>query len=123
MPAEGHQAGVIQPSSSPWSSPVVMVCKKDGMHCFFIDYRHVNAVTKTDTYPLPRIDDLLDQLGRSHIFSTLDLAAGYWQICMQPDSQEKTAFAMPQGLFEFCIMPFGLMNAPAVFQRLMQTVL
>ena len=100
-----------------------MVRKKDGSHRFCVDYRHVNAVTKPDTFPLPRIDDLLDQLGRSRFFSTLDLAAGYWQIRMQPDSQEKTAFATPQGLFEFRVMPFGLTNAPAVFQRLMQRVL
>lgn len=75
---EMQQAGVIQPSSSPWSSPVVMVRKKDGTHRFCVDYRHLNAVTKPDTYPLPRIDDLLDQLGRCHYFSALDLASGYW---------------------------------------------
>ena len=115
--------GVIQPSCSPWSSPVVMVRKKDGSHRFCVDYRGLNSVTKADTFPLPRIDDLLDQLGRASYFSTLDLASGFWQIRMEPLSQEKTAFVTPHGLFEFRVMPFGLTNAPAVFQRLMQQVL
>ena len=118
-----QEAGVVQPSSSPWSSPVVMVQKRDGTHRFCIDYRELNKVTKADTYPLPRIDDILDQLGRSHYFSTLDLAAGYWQIRVHASSQEKTAFSTPQGLYEFRVMPFGLTNAPAVFQRLMERTL
>ena len=114
--------GVIKPSSSPWASPIVLVKKKDGTLRFCIDYRKLNAVTKADSFPLPRIDDLLDQLGQSRYFSTLDLASGYWQIRVHPTSQEKTAFVTHQGLYEFCVMPFGLCNAPAVFQRLMQRV-
>ena len=107
-----QEMSVIQPSKSPWSSPVV----------FCVDYRKLNSVTKADTFPLPRIDDLLDQLGKSNYFSTLDLASGFWQIKVHSTSQEKTAFTTPQGLFEFRVMPFGLMNAPSVFQRLMQQV-
>ena len=88
-----------------------------------MDNRNLNAVTKADTFLLPRVDDLLDQLHDCKYFSTLDLAAGFWQIRIHWKSMEKTAFATPQGLFEFRVMPFGLTNAPSVFQRLMQKVL
>ena len=118
-----QENGVIQPSSSPWASPVVIVRKKDGSHRFCVDHRALNQVTKTDTYPLPRINDLLDQLGKCRFFSTPYLASGYWQIRAHADSQEKTAFVTPRGLYEFRVMPFGLTNAPAVFQRLMDQVL
>ena len=97
--------------------------KKDGGTRFCVDYRQLNSVTKKDTYPLPRIDDLLDQLGKARFFTTLDLAAGYWQIRMAPEAREKTAFATHRGLYEFEVMPFGLTNAPAAFQRLMQQIL
>ena len=120
---EMQSTGVVEPSSSPWASPVVMVRKKDGSHRFCVDYRELNAVTKADTFPLPRIDDLLDQLEAARYFTTLDLASGYWQIRLHQDSAEKTAFVTPQGLFQFHVMPFGLTNAPSVFQRLMERVL
>jgi len=115
-----QEGGVIKPSSSPWASPVVLVRKRDGSLRFCIDYRDLNSVTKADTFPLPRVDELLDHLGRSKYFSTLDLVSGYWQVQVHPDSQEKTAFITHQGLYEFQVMPFDLKNAPAVFQRLMQ---
>lgn len=85
-----------------------MVRKRDGSHRFCVDYRKLNSVTRSDTFPLPRIDDLLDQLGQSRFFSALDLASGYWQIRMAPASIEKMAFVTPQGLFESRVMPLGL---------------
>ena len=118
-----QEANVIRPSSSPWSSPIVLVRKKDGSLRFCVDYRKLNSVTKADTFPLPRMDDILDQLGGYKFFSTLDLKSEYWQIRVHPDSQEKTAFATHQGLYQFKVMPFGLINASTVFQRLMQQVL
>ena len=114
---------MITPSDSPWASPVVQVRKKDGLLCFCIDYRSLNLVTKSYTFSLPRINDLLDQLGNTRYFSTLDLAARHWQVQMHPDSREKAAFVAHQGLYEFSIMPFGLKNTPAVLQCLMNKVL
>ena len=114
---------VIQPSSSPWASPVVLVPKEDGSLRFCIDYRKVNAVTRKDAYPLPRVDDTLDTLAGSKWFTTLDLLSGYWQVEVSPEDREKTAFCTHEGLFEFRVMPFGLCNAPATFQRLMDSVL
>ena len=114
---------VIEPSSSPWASPIVLVRKRDGTHRFCVDYRELNALTTPDSFPLPRIEDLLEQLGDSKYFSTIDLASGFWQIPMHPSSQPKAVFVVPQGLFEFRVMPFVLTNAPGVFQRLMQRVL
>ena len=80
---------------------MVLVRKKDGSLRFCVDYQKLNSVTKSDVFPMPRIDSMLDQLGKSEYFSTLDLASGYWQIRMDPDSQEKIAFVTPQGLYEF----------------------
>lgn len=114
---------VIQPSKSPWASPVVLVRKKDNTLRFCVDYRKLNSVTKRDVYPLPRIDDTLDRLRNAKFFSSLDLKSGYWQIEVDERDREKTAFVTPDGLYEFKVLPFGLCSAPATFQRMMDTVL
>ena len=121
--AEMLSKEIIQPSSSPWSSPVVLVRKKDGTSRFCVDYRKVNSVTRKDAYPLPRINDVLDTLAGSKLFSTLDLISGYWQVGLHQDDKEKTAFCTSEGLYEFNVMPFGLCNGPATFQRLMDLLL
>jgi hypothetical protein len=115
-------SGLIRPSSSPWTSPVVLVRKKNGKLRFCVDYRKLNSITKKDAYPLPRIDEMLNTLKGSKWFSTLDLASGYWQVAMHPTDREKTAFVTRYGIYEFNVMPFGLCNAPATFQRLMDRV-
>ncbi len=115
--------GIIKQASGPWSSPVVLVPKKDGTTRFCVDYRRVNNLTKKDAHPLPRIDETLDALTGAKWFSTIDLVSGYWQVEVEPSDREKTAFATPFGLHQFRVMPFGLTNAPSTFQRLMELVL
>ncbi|KAG1138813.1 hypothetical protein G6F38_010280 [Rhizopus arrhizus] len=115
--------GIIRPSNSPWSSPVVIVRKHDGSPRFCVDYRRLNAVTTKDVYPLPRIDDTVHSLGQAKVFSTLDFTSSYWQIELDDAAKPKSAFICRRGLYEFVRMPFGLTNAPATMQRLMDSVL
>ena len=113
---------VVQESSSPWASYVVLVWK-DGSLRFCINYRRLSPVTRKDVYPFPRIDNLLDQVDGERVFTSLDTHTVYWQIRMHERSREKTAFATMNGLYKFHVMPFGLCNSPATFQRLMQKTL
>ena len=116
-------ADVIKRSRSPWSFPVVIVDKKDGSKRFCVDFRKLNQITKKKLLSLPLIDDILALLGEAKFFTSLDLKSGYWQVAMDEKDKEKTAFACHKGLFEFNVMPFGISNAPAVFQELMSVVL
>ena len=115
--------GIIRESNSPWSQPLVIVTKKDGSPRFCVDFRKLNAITKKQVFPMPRIDEVLDSLGDSCYFTTLDLASGYWQVPMDPDDMEKTAFCTRSGSFHFRVMAMGLTNASFTFQKMMQLVL
>ncbi|KAL2078911.1 hypothetical protein ACEWY4_024655 [Coilia grayii] len=114
------QTQIIRESNSPYSSPIVLVKKKDGSLRMCVDYRQLNAKTRKDAFPLPRIEETLDMLSGARWFSTMDLASGYNQVPVTEADRAKTAFCTPFGLFEWNRMPFGLCNAPSTFQRLMQ---
>ena len=114
--------GFIRPSSSPWGAPILFVRKKDGSHRMFIDYRELNKVTVKNRYPLPRIDDLFDQLQGASWFSKIDLRSGYHQMRVRDEDVQKTAFRTRYGHYEFVVMPFGLTNAPTAFMDLMNRV-
>ena len=104
---------------SPYGHPILFVCKKTGKLRMCIDFRSLNKNTTVDKFPLPRIADLLDKLGRAKYFSSIDLSAAYHQLRIAEGHEHKTAFITPQGLFEYVVMPFGLVNAPSSFQRAM----
>jgi len=115
--------GIIEPSSSPWASPVTLAPKSDGSWRFCNDYQRLNDVTVKDSYPLPRMDDLFDILRGTEWFSIIDMKSGFWQVEMHLDDKEKTALCTTGGLWQYNVMPFGLCNAPATFERLMENVL
>ena len=114
--------GFVRPSVSPWGAPVLFVKKKDGSMRMCIDYRELNKLTLKNKYPLPRIDDLFDQLRGADVFSKMDLKSGYHQLKVRKEDIPKTAFRTRYGHYKFVVMPFGLANAPAVFMDLMNRV-
>jgi len=115
--------GIIQPSKSEWCNPVVLVPKKDGTIRFCINFRYLNSVSKFDSYPTLRMDELTERLGKAKYLTTIDLSKGYWQVPLSERSRELTAFRTSWGLFEFTVLPFGLHGAPATFQRLMDLLI
>jgi hypothetical protein len=119
---ELQEAGYIRPSSSPWGAPVLFVQKKDGSQRMCVDYRSLNDVTVKNKYPLPRIEDLLDQMRGARVFSEMDLRSGYHQMKNWPSDILKTDFPTRYGLYEFTVMSFGLTNAPTYFMNLMNKV-
>jgi transposase InsO family protein len=120
---EMEKQGVIEESTSAWNSPVILVKKKDGSLRFCVDFRALNDKTIIDAYPLPRIDNYLDVLGKARFFSTIDLITGYWQILLDEQDKAKTAFSTRNRHLQFKVMPFGLAGAPATFQRAMDILL
>ena len=118
------EADTIQPNQSPWCNAVVLVQKKDGALRFSIDFRHLNAQTKKDSYPLPRIQEVLESMAGATHFSTMDFKSGFWQVSMALESEQYTTFTVGNlGFYEFTRIPFRLFNMPTTFQRLMQNTL
>jgi Reverse transcriptase (RNA-dependent DNA polymerase) len=114
---------IIEPATSEWASPVVLVPKRDGGMHFCVDYLKLNNLTERDVYLLPTLDECIDSLGDAVVLSTLDANSGYWQVSMHPDDRDKTTFTCHVGTFRFKRMPFGFRNAPSTFPRAMDVIL
>ena len=113
----------IEPSQSDWSSPCILVPKPDGTFRMCTDYRKVNSVTKTDSFPVPRMDDCIDNIGQAKYVTKFDLLKGFWQIPLTDRAKEIAAFVTPDGLYQYKVMPFGTKNSPATFQRLINMII
>ena len=114
---------LIEPSQSSSSSPCILVPKGDGTYRFCTDFRKVNSVTKSDSFPIPRVEDCIDQIGSSKYVTKFDLLKGFWQVPLTSRAKEISAFVTPDGLFQYKVMPFGMKNAPATFQRMVNKVI
>lgn len=114
--------GIIEHSQSEWSSPCILVPKKDRTYCFCTDFRKVNLVTKTDSYPIPRVEDCIDRIGNAKYISKLDLLKGYWQVPLTPRANEISAFVTPEGYYQYMVMPFGMKSSPATFQHMINKI-
>ena len=115
--------GIIEPSNSSWSSPCILVPKPNGTFRFCTDYRKVNAVTKTDSFPIPQIEDCIDKVGRAEYVSKFDLLKGYWQVPLTARAKEISAFVTPNGFYQYTVTPFGMKNSPATFQRMINSII
>ena len=120
---EMKSLGVIEDSTSPWASPVILVPKPDNSIRFVIDYRKVNNVTVADAFPLPRVDDLIDRVGNAKFITKIDLLKAYWQVPLTERSKLISAFVTPFGLYQWRFMSFGLRNAPATFSKLVEKLM
>ena len=116
------QNGIIEQSQSQWSSPCVLVPKPDGSYRFCTDFWRVNAVTKSDSYPIPRVDDCIDQIGHAQYISKLGLLKGYQQVPLTERAKEISAFVTPDRSYQYKVMPFGMKNTPATYQQMINTV-
>jgi hypothetical protein len=114
---------IIEPSTSEWSSPCILIPKPDGSFRFCTDFRKVNNVTKTDTYPIPRIEDCIDKIGKAKYISKFDMLKGYWQVPLTERAKDISAFVTPKGLYRYKVMPFGMKNSGATFQRMMNRLI
>ena len=114
---------IIEPSSSAWSSPCLLVPKPDKTFRLVTDFRKINAISKSDSYPIPRVFDCIDRIGNARFVSKFDLLKGYWQVPLTKRAREVSAFVTPDGLYQYKVMPFGMKNAPATFQRMINNVI